>query len=1203
MLRTILAFLLLAPVVNAQQLSTVAESTKYERTSSSEEVDKFCEALAKAYPKTVTYTSYGTSQGGLKLPLLVISDAGDSPKPAVMAYANIHAGEVDGKEAVLAIARELAGEKGDAIRKALTVLIAPNVNPDGNDLFSADNRPEQNGPAKVGTRANLDKLDLNRDFVKLETAEIRALVRLFNDRDPLLVVDCHTTNGSHHRYKLTYDGPRYAAASPLLIQYSSDKLLPAIAESVKKKTGFDTFLYGNFNQDRTRWETYPSTPRFGTQYLAMRNRIGLLSESYSYASFPERITVTHAFVQSAFDFAAANLAEIQKLIADASRPRPKVTLQSAMIPVESPVVVLGYENDSKTPREFKLSYFGRSVSTLDVDRPAAYLIASRYREAVQTLQRHGIVVEEVREDTFTSYEGYRLTSISRNPQPFQKRNATSVEVHPETMKSALKAGHFLVRTDQPLGNLAAFLLEPQSEDGLLHWNSFDVGLKTGIGYPVLRLTRANLFAGSAPALPEVTKNPKSVTADVFYANQTFAGAPLGPVTWLPGGTHWLQSKGNVLMKVDSVTGESEPAYDSDAFRKSLATVQGLKNEEINALIRGARLRTDAHRTGTLVEADNQFWFAFFGGRKAVQLTKGPGTKEFVTLSPGGKRIAYVKAGNLYIADLETQSESKLTSDGGGDILNARGDWVYEEEIFNRNGQAYWWSPNGNAIAYLRFDDTPVKKFTITKPFPAAGETEIYGYPKPGDPNPTVSLHVVSIDGTKKSTLALGERSPKDTIICRVGWMPGGELYAYVQNRTQTVLDFMAWRSFDDPPKVLFTDRTQAWIDDPGEPKFLADGSFLFPSERDGWKHLYHYDASGNLIKQVTKGEWEVKEVLRVDEKADYVYFSSNYESPNGANLLRAKLSEGTFEALTKDVGTHSVSLAPAGDLYIDRYSDPTTPTRARLMRFDGKKERTLDSNPGNEREGFTFGNYERKQVAVEGAKLEVAITYPPKFDKTKKYPIWVLTYAGPHSPTIRDTFGSGRVFEQTLANMGIVVFRVDPRSASGKSAKDTWTCYRQLGVQELKDLESAVDWICANDWADKTRVGISGHSYGGFITCFALTHSKKFSAGIAGAPVTDWRLYDSIYTERYMGLPSENTKGYDQSSCVTAAKNLHGKLLIIHGLIDDNVHFQNAMQFADALQRANKPFEIMIYPRARHPIFGRHYQELQIDFIKKTMVK
>jgi dipeptidyl-peptidase-4 len=342
-------------------------------------------------------------------------------------------------------------------------------------------------------------------------------------------------------------------------------------------------------------------------------------------------------------------------------------------------------------------------------------------------------------------------------------------------------------------------------------------------------------------------------------------------------------------------------------------------------------------------------------------------------------------------------------------------------------------------------------------------------------------------------------------------------------------------------------------------------------------------------------------VLRVDEEDKRIYFSATYTNPLGLDFCRIKLG-GETELLTEKGKVHRVSLAPKGPLYVDRYSDPMTPTRADVVELGKGPVRKLDTNPVREKEQFKFGKYERVKIALkDGFVLEGAVTYPPDFDPKKKYPVWLFTYAGPHSPTVRDEWVGGRVMEQSLATSGIICFRVDPRSASGKGAQSAWAAYKQLGVQELKDLEEAVAWLAKNPYVDTSRVGISGHSYGGYMAAYALTHSKTFSAGIASSPVTDWKLYDSIYTERYMLTPKENPDGYAKSSCVAAAKNLHGRLLLVHGMMDDNVHMQNSTQFADALQRANKDFEMMFYPQSRHGIGSPHYLRLQLDFIRRTM--
>jgi dipeptidyl-peptidase-4 len=660
-------------------------------------------------------------------------------------------------------------------------------------------------------------------------------------------------------------------------------------------------------------------------------------------------------------------------------------------------------------------------------------------------------------------------------------------------------------------------------------------------------------------------------------------------------------KDGKLLKVEARTGKSTPFTDPEKIKKSLSALNDLDDKTIERLSKGTSFRTNPARTAFLFNSGPNLGLAYFDGTPAVMLTKS-GVTEHVSFSPDGKRIAFVRGEDLFSVDVAKPEEKQLTGDGGKGVFNAKGDWVYEEEIFNRNGKAYWWSPDGTQIAFLRFDDAPVKKFNLVDLMQPRGRLESYAYPKPGDPNPLVKIGVANATDGRLDFLNLGEYKPEDTIIARVGWVAKSKtVYAYIQNRTQSWLDFVVWEAPDARPKKLFRETTKAWVDDPGEPHWLTDGSFLFLSERSGWKHLYHYAADGKLLAPVTKGEWEVRTVLRVDEKDKWIYFSAAYTNPLGTDLCRVKLGSET-ELVTEKGKTHRVSLAPHGPLYIDRFSDPLTPTRTNVCEVDKGPVRKLDTNPVYERNQFKFGKYERVKIPLkDGFVLEGAITYPPNFDPKKKYPVWLFTYAGPHTPSLRDEWGGGRILEQSLATSGIIAFRVDPRSASGKGAQSAWTCYKQLGVQELKDLEEAVAWLAKNPYIDAKRVGISGHSYGGFMAAFALTHSKTFSAGIASGPVTDWKLYDTIYTERYMLTPKENPEGYAKTSCVAAAKNLTGKLLIVHGMMDDNVHMQNSVQLVDALQKANKDFEMMFYPQSRHGIGGAHYLKLQLEFIRRTM--
>ncbi|MBA4191628.1 MAG: hypothetical protein C0467_26920, partial [Planctomycetaceae bacterium] len=807
-----------------------------------------------------------------------------------------------------------------------------------------------------------------------------------------------------------------------------------------------------------------------------------------------------------------------------------------------------------------------------VEAPYAYLLLPTATEVSDALQRIGVVVNELREDILLPVETLGTDRVWR---------AEQVRV---------SAGALVVKTDQAHGWLMACVLETKVAEGLSQ--------RLLKPYP--------LWLGSAPGLPERRTTNQPITEALLIGHGgSFSfglqGSPVSVGEWLDA-EHFLQRKDGKLWKVEARTGKAEPFAVPEQITRSLKALKGLDASTIEGIAKQTGFRMNPDRSAFMFNIGPDYGLGYFDGRPAVRLTKSDGAKDHLTFSPDGKRIAFVRGGNLFTVDVAKPEERQLTHDGGGDILNGHADWVYEEEIFSRDGQAYWWSPDGSQLAFMRFDDSPVKRFNILNLNSVRGQLEAYPYPKVGDPNPTVKIGVVAANGGKPVFLDFGEHKPEELVVSRVGWFPDSKtVFAYVQNRTQTWLDFTTWPAPDAKPKVLFRETTKAWVDDTGPPRWLPDGSFLFASDRSGWRHLYHYSAEGKLLGPVTSGEWEVKEVLRVDGAEKEVYFNATFTSHTGIDLCRVKLGKKT-ELLTERGKSHRVSLAPAGPLFIDRYTDLMTPTRASVVEAGKGDIRVLDTNPVRERDGFKFGTFERVKVPMkDGFELEGAITYPPDFDPKKKHPVWVLTYAGPHMPTIRDEWGGGRIMDNSLATNGIIVFRVDPRSASGKGAQSAWTCYKQLGVQELKDLEEAVAWLAAKPGVDASRVGISGHSYGGFMAAYALTHSKTFSAGIASGPVTDWKLYDTIYTERYMLTPKENATGYAKSSCIASARNLHGKLLIVHGMMDDNVHMQNSVQLADGLQKAGKEFEMMFYPQARHGIGGAHYLKLQLEFIRRTM--
>jgi dipeptidyl aminopeptidase/acylaminoacyl peptidase len=1215
---------------HAEPPRTVAETSDYKATSRHGDALDFCERLAKESP-LVRLGTLGTSQEGRKLPLVIIADppvatpaeAQKSKKLVVFAMGNIHAGEVDGKEALLMLARDIATAKERPLLKDLVLVFAPIFNADGNEKISKANRPEQDGPADgVGIRANAQGLDLNRDFVKLESPEVRGLVRFFNQWDPAVFIDCHTTNGSYHRYTITYEGGRSPAADQRVVAQVRDALLPDAGRRLEKETGYRSYFYGNFSADRARWETVPPTPRYGIHYVSLRNRIGVLSESYSYAPFKDRVLATRAFVKAICENAAENKDRLGKLLREAredAKANDRIVLRSKPVPFGRPQQLLGFVEEVKDgkristgqPKEYEVQYMGGAEPVLSVTRPHAYLLPAKLGAVVENLQRHGITVEELREDIELDIEIYRIDKMTRTPD-FQKHQPVALEATARKETRRIEAGTIVVRTGQALGSLATYLLEPQSADGLAAWNFFDATIREGADFPVLRLPVATpLTAGRVRPLADDRTLNKPITFDTVHGGQrpNFAGAPVSGLTWLDDGEHFLQRKEGRLYKVHALTGRCQPFLDPDRIAQTLAALPSINKEAARSLADGSPDLNPQH-TGALFEHGSDLYYCPLDGGKAVRLTKAPGRKEVATFSPDGRFVAHVRGGNLYVTDVATQTERALTSDGSAAVSNGLADWVYGEEIFDRSPRAYWWSPDSQKIVFIRFDDTPVHKFTVLNHIPTRQEVEETPYPKAGQANPLVKFGLVSAAGGPVHWADLGNYSETASLLVRAGWWPDGEnAYLYVQDRAQTWLDFCTV-SANGEVKRLFRETTKAWVDDPGSPVFLQDGSFLLTSARSGWNHLYHYDRAGKLLGTVTSGSWEVTTgpfqshpVELVDEKAGWVYFTAKKDSPITANLYRVKLDGSGLERLTAGVGDHHVSLSPKGGLFVDTWSSHTEPTRVRLCRADGSPARTLDSNPVYVREEYRTGSFELVHIKTpDGFELDGSLLKPPDFDPKRRYPVWLMTYAGPHMPTVHDSWAGGRLNDEMLVQMGFIVFHVDPRSATDQGHRATWTAYRRLGVQELKDLETAVKWLTSHEWVDAARIGLSGSSYGGFMTAYALTHSKLFAAGVATAAVTDWRNYDSIYTERYMNTPQENPEGYDATSVVKAAKDLHGRLLILHGVMDDNVHVQNALQLIEALQKADKDFEMMIYPRARHGGFTpKHYQRLVVDFMKRAL--
>ena len=726
-----------------------------------------------------------------------------------------------------------------------------------------------------------------------------------------------------------------------------------------------------------------------------------------------------------------------------------------------------------------------------------------------------------------------------------------------------------------------------------------------------------LFALSLFASPGFAQN-KLLTIDDIYdpaKRVNFSGTPANP-RWLKDGVHYIVTSKDRnafprLLKVNAVTGKSEPFYDAVKMQAAFAALPGITHEDARRLANQTSYELNPAENGVLINFANDLFYYEFGSDRALRLTSNPDEEVGETFSPDGRMVSFIRGGNLYVEDLGQQRrERALTRDGDDKILNGRLDWVYQEELYGRgNFGAYWWSPDSTRIVFLRLDEHPVPDFPVVDHIPINQVVEDTPYPKAGDPNPLVKLGIVGAAGGDIHWVDTSKYRPEDLLIVRVGWFPDSQkVWFMAQNREQTFIDLNTGNPDDGKSANLFRESTKAWIgiNDEGM-HWLKDGSFLWLSDRNGWTHIYHYGADGKLIKQVTNGDWDVQSLGGVDEGKGIVYFSGSEHSFIANQVYAIKLDGTGLTRISTTEGTHRASFNSSGSYFIDSWSDVNTPTQVRLYDAAGKLVRVIDENKVDALSQYKLGKVEFLNVKTrDGFTMEAMMIKPPDFDPAKKYPVWSYTYSGPQAPQVRNSWsGPTFMWHQMLAQKGYIIWMCDNRTASNKGVNSAWPLYHNFGELELRDLEDGFSWLKSQPYIDGSRIGLWGWSYGGYMTSYALTHSQTFKIGIAGGTVSDWRNYDSIYTERYMGTPQNNPDGYWRSSPVHFAKDLHGKLLLIHGAIDDNVHMANTIQFLYELQKAGKQVQLMVYPKSRHgvtdPVLVKHLRQMMTDFVLENL--
>lgn len=568
-------------------------------------------------------------------------------------------------------------------------------------------------------------------------------------------------------------------------------------------------------------------------------------------------------------------------------------------------------------------------------------------------------------------------------------------------------------------------------------------------------------------------------------------------------------------------------------------------------------------------------------------------------SPDGKWVSFVRDWNLWIANVATGDLRQLTTGGSEALHKGDLDWLYPEELDCTT--AYWWSPDSSKIAYYEMDEHAVERFPIVDMSSAAGAIAYTRFPEAGTPNPIVHVGVVSMNGGATQWMNTGEDT--NVYIPRVVWLPDSRRVAIERlNRAQNRLDLLFCDAATGASQAVLTETDPYWINVADDLYFFSDGKrFLWSSERTGYRHYYLYDISGRLIGQLTSGDWQITgnggfgpgaaSHPAVDEAHGYIYFTSNKDSIVGNQLFRLSLPDKSITRITHDPGVHDPIIAPDDSAFADTYSNAMAPPRQDLYRIDGSHAAVIDKDEVPDLGPYRLSPVEFLTVAADdGTKLDAELIRPRDFDAQKRYPVLIDVYGGPQEQKVRNDWGySEFLWDEMMAEKGYAVFTLDNRGSWGRGHVFEIPIYHHFGRVELEDQLAGVKYLKSLPWVDPSRIGIWGWSYGGTMTLEALFNAPDvFKAGAAVAPVTDWRLYDTAYTERYMGLPKDNSIGYYESSPINQAQNLHGKLFIAHGTGDDNVHFANTAELLNRFIAIGRyPDDLFIVPGRGHSMTDR----------------
>ena len=729
----------------------------------------------------------------------------------------------------------------------------------------------------------------------------------------------------------------------------------------------------------------------------------------------------------------------------------------------------------------------------------------------------------------------------------------------------------------------------------------------------------------------------SLTAERIFRSREFTAQGLPFVQWMKDGRSYLSIKseagGTTLVKVDAATGAESMLVAAGVLKDSAGNALDVEDvtlsaDETKALIFHSSVRvwrTNTRGVYHIVDFATRAMTPLvttpapasaapptgpdFLARGLASGASDPNLQMFARFSPDGSKVAFGRANDLWVKDLNTGTETRLTTDGGDDIINGTTDWVYEEELGLRD--AYRWSPDSKRLAFWRFDQSAVPAFPVVDELGQYPRVSTLRYPKAGEANSRVSIHVIGADGSNRHPLEVGPDTGQ--YITRLEWLDADSIAVQRLPRRQAQLDLLLVSATTGTGRTIVTERDSAYVNVEGEAVvWLADRQrFLLRSDRTGWQQYFLYRRDGRLLGRVTKDSMDVIDLLAIDEKARAVYVQVASPSATQRQLMRMMLDGRRAEQLTQGDGAHTMLISPTAAFLFDSHSRlgvPPVVSLYALPRMTRVKE--LTDNAAVRARLVTLGVQPAQLFTVpmpDGTLLDAYRILPPAFDSTKKYPVLMHAYGGPAAPQVVDQWGGSRyLWHVSLAQQGFVVVVVDNRGAAFRGRTFRKTTQLRLGLKEADDQLDAARWLGRQSWVDASRIGFWGWSFGGYLAAMvAGKGGDLFKAVISVAPVTDWRLYDTIYTERFMSTPLDNAAGYAQTAPQQFVDGMRARFLLIHGTGDDNVHPQNSVQLIDRMVRANRPMQQLFYPNRTHSISGGnttvHLHDAMSRFLRENL--